>query len=45
MVGTGLCLTFCKLAVEAHGDYIGVESAPGQGSTFWFAIPLPSPAA
>jgi signal transduction histidine kinase len=38
--GTGLGLTFCKLAVEAHGGAIGVESDPEAGNSFWFTLPL-----
>ena len=39
---SGLGLTFCKLAVEAHRGRIGLESQVGCGSTFWFVLPTPS---
>ncbi|HEX6038000.1 response regulator [Longimicrobium sp.] len=38
-VGSGLGLTFCKLAVEAHGGRIWVQSRPGEGAAFHFVLP------
>lgn len=39
-VGLGLGLYICRTIVERHGGTVGVESAPGEGATFWFTLPL-----
>ena len=37
--GSGIGLTFCKLAAEAHGGRIWVQSRPGEGAAFHFVLP------
>jgi two-component system sensor histidine kinase KdpD len=38
--GTGMGLAIARAVVEAHGGKVGVTSQVGQGSVFWFSLPL-----
>jgi signal transduction histidine kinase/FixJ family two-component response regulator len=40
--GTGLGLAICRRLAEIMGGTVGVISSPGEGSTFWASLPLPT---
>ena len=39
-VSLGLGLYICQKLMSKHGGHVGVKSQPGQGSTFWFSLPI-----
>jgi signal transduction histidine kinase len=39
-VGLGIGLHICQAVITQHKGIVGLKSAPGQGSTFWFMLPL-----
>ena len=43
VMGSGLGLSIVKNIFELHGARYGIESRVGEGSTFWFELPLYTP--
>lgn len=41
--GTGIGLVICKSLVELMGGRLGLDSTPGEGTTFWFELNTPEP--
>jgi signal transduction histidine kinase/chemotaxis methyl-accepting protein methylase len=39
-VDLGLGLHICSMIIQKHNGQVGVTSAPGQGATFWFTLPI-----
>jgi signal transduction histidine kinase len=44
-VGVGMGLSISKAIIEGHNGRVGVESAPGRGTTIWFTLPRAAPRA
>jgi signal transduction histidine kinase len=39
-IGLGLGLYISRMIIEQHQGQVGVQSAPGEGATFWFTLPF-----